>query len=66
METIGEQIREARIAAGLTQAQLADASGFGQSLISRYEKGERWPPILHLRMIAAATKATFFVNGESW
>ena len=40
---IGSNIRSAREAAGLTQAQAAVALGTDQRQISRYERGERTP-----------------------
>lgn len=41
--TIGEAIRSARKAAGLTQVELRDASGVAQSSISQIESGEIEP-----------------------
>jgi transcriptional regulator with XRE-family HTH domain len=40
-ETIGQKIRAARIAAKLTQVQLADALSLSQSAVSQYERGWR-------------------------
>lgn len=39
----GELIKEARLKAGLTQLQLARRLGTGQSVIVRWERGERSP-----------------------
>lgn len=46
-------IRTARIAAGMTQQQLADALGIAQQSVTRWETGEREPRISTLRRIAA-------------
>lgn len=39
MERIGERIREARLASGLTQQQLGDMVGVQKSAIAKYESG---------------------------
>jgi len=41
---IGENLRRARAAAGLTQQQVWEASGISESTYKGYEKGERPPP----------------------
>lgn len=46
-------IRAARIAAGMTQQQLADALGIAQQSVARWEAGEREPRVSTLRRIAA-------------
>lgn len=46
-------IRAARIAAGMTQQQLADALGIAQQSVARWETGEREPRVSTLRRIAA-------------
>lgn len=46
-------IRTARIAAGMTQQQLADALGVAQQSVTRWETGEREPRVSTLRRIAA-------------
>lgn len=46
-------IRAVRIAAGMTQQQLADALGVAQQSVTRWETGEREPRISTLRRIAA-------------
>jgi phage repressor protein C with HTH and peptisase S24 domain len=56
MSTIGQRIRDARKAAGLTQEQLALAiGGAGQSTIGNYERGDSDPSIEALRNIASVT-----------
>lgn len=37
--SIGDRLRHARLEAGLTQAQLAEASGVSQQMISKIERG---------------------------
>lgn len=44
-------LREVRADAGLTQAELADKLGVPQSVVSKYESGERRLDILELREI---------------
>lgn len=46
-------IRTARIAAGMTQQQLADALGVAQQSVTRWETGAREPRVSTLRRIAA-------------
>jgi len=48
-------LREARTAAGLTQADLAHKCGMAQSVISVYEAGRRQPSIPTLAALIAAT-----------
>ncbi len=50
----GGLIREARAIAGLTQAQLADAVGTKQSVVSRWERGIDEPRISTLARIFRA------------
>lgn len=52
--TIGEKIREARLAAGLTQKQLGDMVGIADSAIRKYESGKIRPKISTVRKIADA------------
>ena len=46
-------IRAARIAAGMTQQQLADALGISQVSVTRWETGEHEPRVSTLKRIAA-------------
>lgn len=50
---MGEKLKAARIAAGLTQAQLAEKVGCSQHHISRWEEG-REPRALTLKKLAEA------------
>lgn len=51
--TYGQRIREARRAAGLTQAVLAERAGIHQAVLSHYENDKRSPQAEGLRKIAA-------------
>lgn len=48
-------LRQARLDAGLTQAELAIRLGQPQSFVSKYESGERRLDILELRHICKVT-----------
>lgn len=52
--TIGDRIRKARKARGLTQKQLGEASGTSEITIRQYETGKRQPRIKQLRAVASA------------
>ena len=56
MTNIPTIIRTARLAAGMTQAQLAEAIGldtkWGQSIVAQYEMGSRPIPRKRLRLAA--------------
>lgn len=49
---MGEKLKAARLSAGLTQTQLAEAVGCKQKDISRYESGLHEPGALTLKKIA--------------
>lgn len=51
----GRLLREARTAAGLSQAKLAQKAGVTQSVISVYEAGRRQPSVPTLAALIAAT-----------
>jgi ribosome-binding protein aMBF1 (putative translation factor) len=53
---------EARVRAGLTQAQLAQRMGTKQPVIARLEAGRRSPNIKTLRKLAAATGSRLVVR----
>jgi hypothetical protein len=44
-------IREARLRAGLTQAELADRAGTSQATLSAYENGRKQPSVVTLARI---------------
>lgn len=60
--SLGENIRNARKAAGMSQAELGAACGWGdaspQGRIGHYETGRREPSLSHLRDIAGVTGTT--------
>lgn len=58
MNTIGENIREARKKCGMTQDQLAAQLHTTKAAISRYELGQRTPNIIMLSRIAKLTGTT--------
>jgi transcriptional regulator with XRE-family HTH domain len=51
---VGKNVRRARLAAGLTQEQLAERSGFSQQYLSGLEQGKRNPTIVSLYELAMA------------
>lgn len=51
-EQLGQRIRQHRLAAGFTLAQIAERSGFGKGYLSRIENGKKIPPIGTLARIA--------------
>lgn len=54
LATIGEEFREARLAAGLTQRQVAEVVGISHTELSRIERGlAPWVPFETLVLIAA-------------
>jgi transcriptional regulator with XRE-family HTH domain len=58
LKVLREVLREARIAAGLTQEELANELGAGQSFVSKYESGERRLDIAQVRQIAIALNSS--------
>lgn len=54
MITIGEAMKQAREAHGLTQVELSEMSGVWRSAISEYECGARIPGVLAAWSIADA------------
>lgn len=55
---VGRNVRRIRQAAGLTQEQFADASGFSQQYISGLEGGTRNPTVVTLFELARALGVT--------
>ncbi len=51
---VGANIRKARLAAGMTQEELAERSGFSQQYISGLERGKRNPTIVSVYELALA------------
>ncbi len=52
---LAREVLAARLAAKMTQAELARAIGTSQSRVSRWERGEEAPRVEALRRIARAT-----------
>lgn len=50
----GDLVREARLRAGLTQAELGGRLGMAQSVIARWERGEVQPSLETLRTLVRA------------
>jgi transcriptional regulator with XRE-family HTH domain len=63
-QKLADMLKEARTAAGLTQAQLSEKIGVPQSFVSKYESGERRLDILELRTVCRALGVSLgaFVN----
>ena len=55
---VGRNVRKARLAAGLTQEQLSERSGFTQQYISGLESGYRNLTIVRLYELAQALSVT--------
>jgi transcriptional regulator with XRE-family HTH domain len=55
---VGRNAARLRKAAGLTQEQLAERSGFSQQYISKLEQGRRNPTVVTLYELAAGLGAT--------
>lgn len=58
LEQVGFRVRERRLAAKLTQAQLADKCGLHRTFVGSVERGERNVALLSLRRIARALRST--------
>lgn len=56
--SIGAKLLERRLAAGMTQRQLADASGVGQAEISRLERGQSNPTAQTLQALGGPLGVT--------
>ena len=66
--TIGENIRQARKKAGLTQRQLAEKSGVATITLQQYERGVRETKLDTIAKIARAMNlfASDLVSGDQW
>lgn len=58
-ELLRRRLREARLKAGIKQAELAQALGEPQSFVSKYESGERRLTFLEVRAICHALGLDF-------
>lgn len=55
---VGANVKQARLAIGLTQEELAERSGFSQQYISGLEQGKRNPTIVSIFELAQALGVT--------
>jgi len=62
--TVNMLVKQARLAAGMTQAQLADATGMSQAYVSTMERGGLTPTLPTLNRVAAATGQTITIRLE--
>ena len=60
--TVGEQIRDAREAAGLTQRELAARMGTSQAAVARLEAGGVGPTLTTLQKVATALELKLAVE----
>ena len=58
MQTIGDKIKAARIALGMTQEEFAEYAKIGRPNLARYETGKAEPSVTVLAKIADATNKT--------
>jgi transcriptional regulator with XRE-family HTH domain len=58
MNEIGENVRAARVKAGLTQDELAELSSASRNYITQIETGRKKPAIKMLYLIAKATSTS--------
>lgn len=66
LKRFGERVRQLRVAAGLSQEQLADRCGLHRTYIGGVERGERNVGLLNVYAIAAALREPvehLFVQG---
>lgn len=61
-ESAAEILTRARLAAGLTQQQVAARAGVTQSVVSAYEKGRREPSLPVLRRLVDAAGARLVID----
>lgn len=58
------QIREARLAANMTQAELAKAMSVSQRFVFALESGDRTPNVHHLIAVCKATGCEFPIDKD--
>jgi transcriptional regulator with XRE-family HTH domain len=63
---VGERIRSARVAAGLTQAELAAKAGLQPSAVSHFETGSRTPALASLTRLADALACSMDSLAGRW
>ena len=57
-QTFGEQLRELREAANLSQKKLGELAGIEQNHISSYENGRKYPNLATFNALVAALRLT--------
>ena len=62
--TLGEAVRFARLSAGMTAAELAAKASLGETVISAFESGRRFPSARALALVVRAARRT--LPGRSW
>lgn len=60
-KTVGESIKELRLAKGLTTKELSDLTGLSSAAISRWESGKRTPSINNYNTVMTALGAELAV-----
>jgi len=58
LKAFGEKVKQLRVSKGLTQLELADKIGSGESTISRVEKGKYNPSLKWLLRFAEALETS--------
>ncbi|MVM36532.1 helix-turn-helix domain-containing protein [Spirosoma sp. HMF3257] len=61
-QKVGQQIREARKAKGLTQKELGEKLGVGESAVNKYETGKVNPSVDTLHKIAIVLGAALDIS----
>ncbi len=64
VQSAGEVLRDARLRAGMSQAELARRAGVSQPVISAYEGGRREPGLEMLRKLVAASGHDLTISVE--
>jgi len=54
LQNFGRRVRDARVACGLTQEQLADRAGFDRTYVSLVERGKRNLSLLNIYQLASS------------
>ena len=64
--TIGEAMRAARLARGLTQAELSERLGVGRTQLVNVERGRFTPSLFTLQEVADACRVRFACGDARW
>lgn len=65
MQTFGSKIRDARVARGMTQEELAMALNVSRTTISSWERNRTQPDLELLRQMSGLLGRDFLQHGES-